>query len=150
MIRFLVIILLTVSLNNCSYEPILSNENLDFHFAKISSKGNEKINNIIEKNLSLKKHIGKRYEIFFTTKKSKEIVSSNEKGDATIYKLKVNLDYVLKHEGNELLVNTISKETTYNNITDKFELTQREENIIDNLSNNISSEILMAIRTLDR
>ena len=150
MIRFLVIILLTVSLNNCSYEPILSTENLDFHFAKISSKGNEKINNIIEKNLSLKKRIGKRYEIFFTTKKSKEIVSSNEKGDATIYKLKVNLDYVLKHEGNELLVNTISKETTYNNITDKFELTQREENIIDNLSNNISSEILMAIRTLDR
>lgn len=150
MIRFLVIILLTVSLNNCSYEPILSTENLDFHFTKISSKGNEKINNIIEKNLSLKKRIGKRYEIFFTTKKSKEIVSSNEKGDATIYKLKVNLDYVLKHEGNELLVNTISKETTYNNITDKFELTQREENIIDNLSNNISSEILMAIRTLDR
>ena len=150
MIRFLVVILLTVSLNNCSYEPILSTENLDFHFAKISSKGNEKINNIIEKNLSLKKRIGKRYEIFFTTKKSKEIVSSNEKGDATIYKLKVNLDYVLKHEGNELLVNTISKETTYNNITDKFELTQREENIIDNLSNNISSEILMAIRTLDR
>ena len=150
MIRFLVVILLTVSLNNCSYEPILSTENLDFHFAKISSKGNEKINNIIEKNLSLKKRIGKRYEIFFTTKKSKEIVSSNEKGDATIYKLKVNLDYVLKNEGNELLVNTISKETTYNNITDKFELTQREENIIDNLSNNISSEILMAIRTLDR
>ena len=150
MIRFLVIILLSVSLNNCSYEPILSTENLDFHFTKISSKGNEKINNIIEKNLSLKKRIGKRYEIFFTTKKSKEIVSSNEKGDATIYKLKVNLDYVLKHEGNELLVNTISKETTYNNITDKFELTQREENIIDNLSNNISSEILMAIRTLDR
>ena len=94
MIRFLVIILLTVSLNNCSYEPILSTENLDFHFTKISSKGNEKINNIIEKNLSLKKRIGKRYEIFFTTKKSKEIVSSNEKGDATIYKLKVNLDYV--------------------------------------------------------
>ena len=34
---------------------------------------------------------------------------------------------------------------TYNNIDDKFELLKYEENILDNLLENISSEILMTI-----
>ena len=43
------------------------------------------------------------------------------------------------------MVNLISKETVYDNLTDKFELSQYEENIQNNLIENISSEILLSL-----
>ena len=41
------------------------------------------------------------------------------------------------------------KEVTYNNINDKFELSQYEDNTVINLSNNISDDILTSLLTLD-
>ena len=78
------------------------------------------------------------------------ILSSNEKGDPTVYQLKIDTSYLLLKEKKNILVNKISKQIIYNNIDDKFELSQYENNIINNVALNISSEILMSVNALSK
>ena len=47
-----------------------------------------------------------------------------------------------------ILKNKISKEITYNNINDKFELLKYEENLTQNLSEKFTDDILVSITTL--
>ena len=134
----------------CSYEPILQNKKYDFQFVNIYFEGDSKINNIIKNDLMGRGNGLIKYEIKFKTQKLKEILSSNEKGDPTVYKIQINISYILFEKNKNILENEISKQIIYNNINDKFELSQYEENVINNLANNISSEILMSVNTLSK
>ena len=86
------ICLIFLILSSCSYKPILSKKNYDFQFVNINSNGERNINQIIIKNLSKNSKGTKKYDINFTTEKSKEIVSTNEEGDPRIYKLNISLN----------------------------------------------------------
>ena len=132
--KSIVIILIFILIQACSYEPLLASKKYDFQFIEVYSNGNEKINEIIKNNLVRKKSGNKKYDIKFTTKKIKEIVSSNQKGDPTIYKLKIETSYTILKKGNEIFNGKASKQTIYNNINDKFELLQHEENIIRSIN----------------
>ena len=134
----------------CSYEPILQNKKYDFQFVNIYFEGDSKINNIIKNDLMGRGNGLIKYDIKFKTEKLKEILSSNEKGDPTVYKIQINISYILFEKNKNILENEISKQIIYNNISDKFELSQYEENVINNLANNISSEILMSVNTLSK
>lgn len=134
----------------CSYEPILSNKKYNFELVNIYFEGNDKINKIIRNDLAAKSNGSIKYDLQFETVKFKEILSSNEKGDPTVYKIKINTSYSLLKENKKILVNKISKQIVYNNIDDKFELSQYEDSIIVNLAYNISSEILMSVTALSK
>ena len=116
----------------CSYEPILQNKKYDFQFVNIYFEGDSKINNIIKNDLMGRGNGLIKYDIKFKTEKLKEILSSNEKGDTTVYKIQINISYILFEKNKNILENEISKQIIYNNINDKFELSQYEENVIDN------------------
>lgn len=141
--KFILIFILILS--GCSYEPTLQNKKYNFSFDSISHEGEKNINEIVKSNLSKKTSGIKKYDINFSTRKEREVISSNAKGDPTIYKLKIYLYYVVFKDGEEFLKDTIEKQTTYNNITDKFELNKFENNILNSISENISDEILIAI-----
>ena len=47
-----------------------------------------------------------------------------------------------------MLSKSLKKKISYNNIKDKFELSKYEENILKNISDNISDEILLTINKL--
>ena len=47
-----------------------------------------------------------------------------------------------------MLSKSLKKKMSYNNIKDKFELSKYEENILKNISDNISDEILLNINKL--
>ena len=146
-LKFIVTFLI---LCGCSYEPVLLKKNYDFHFDKINSTGEIKINEIIINELSerAKYKNSVKYDIYFVSKKSREIISSNSKGDPKIYKLKLDIAYNLIKDNQIILKNDILKQATYNNINDKFELSQYEENITKNLANSISNEIFMSMTNL--
>ena len=82
--------------------------------------------------------------------KRKEIVTSDTKGDPKIYKLIINLEYQVDHNGEKIIDDQINKQITYNSIKDKYELSQYEDNLINNLSDSISQDILFAIKTLNK
>ena len=55
---------------------------------------------------------------------------------------------MVKKDGKALVTNKINKKTTYNNITDKFELENYEKSIINNLVSEISNNIILAISNI--
>ena len=72
-------------------------------------------------------------------------MSKDSKGDPSIFELIIDVNYSVKKDEKILIVNKINRKTTYNNITDKFELENYEKTIIHNLSKNISDKIIFSI-----
>ena len=138
-------------MNSCSYEPILTSKKNDFTLENISSNNDSRINVIIKKNLLERNNNSSdnNYDLSFTTEDEKEIVSSNESGDPTIFKIKITTNYSVSQNDKIIFTNKIEKQVNYNNIDDKFELLKYEENILNNLLKNISLEILMSITNLN-
>lgn len=147
--KFLVIIIFFF-ISSCAYEPILSKKNYNFEFKNISYEGNKKINNIIRNKLVNKNSSEKKYDIFFQTSKEKITVALDKKSDPTIFKITISLDYEIIKDGEKILSNTLKKHVTYNNIDDKFELSQKEEDILIYLSENLADEILNSVLVLDK
>ena len=76
----------------------------------------------------------KKYKINLYSTKDKQIVSSDSKGDPKNYKLQIKVDYKVLLNKKNIYENTAIKQATYNNITDKYELSQYENNITEILS----------------
>ena len=132
-------------LSNCAYEPILINKNYDFSIVVEKIDGDKKINSMIVNNFYNLKGKEKKYNLNLSSTKIKNVISKDSKGDPAIFELIINVNYSVKKDGKTLIVNKINKKTTYNNITDKFELENYEKSIIDNLSTNISDKIINSI-----
>ena len=148
--RIFIILIFILLAHSCKYEPILINKKFDYKFDDITYEGDEQINVIIKNDIIKKGNGSKKYDIKYVTAKDKKVFSSNEKGDPTIYSLKITTSYIILEDGVNILQNNIEKRVTYNNLNDKFELSKYERNIIENLSLNISSEILMSVTSLDK
>ena len=148
--KFFQITALIIILTSCAYEPILLNKKYDFYFSNIITNGNNEVNKIIKNSLLNRGNAtsNQKYDLYIESEKEKEIISSNSKGDPTVYKVNVYVKYKLEKNGKNIYGDTITRQATYNNINDKFELLQYEENIIKNLSQNISSDILVSITAL--
>ncbi len=133
-------------LNGCGYQPTLLKKNYDFSFANINSEGDSVINNIIKNYLLERSHdeSTKKFDLYISSKSDKKIVSSNKKGDPNIFKLIVTVDYNLKQSGEIIFKNKILKQTTYNNINDKFELLKYEDKIMKDLSESFANDILIS------
>ena len=133
----------------CSYVPVHINKDFNFQIIEINFEGEKFINEIIRNKLEINETGEKKYRIYYKTTKIKEIVSSDTKGDPKIFKLKINLEYIVYDEDKKIFENNIIKQISYDSIDDKYELSQYEENILKNLSNKISEDILFSIKLLN-
>ena len=143
--KFKFIFFLIIIISGCSYEPIYSKKEYKFGFKNINFNGEREINELIERNLTKKSTDSKVFDLEFSTEKNREIISSNAKGDPTIFKLNINLSYIVFKNNKEIVNDEIKKQVTYNNIDDKFELNKYEESIIKNIIESISDEMLISI-----
>ena len=142
---FLLLIVSIFILSACSYEPILLKKNYDFEFNKIEFSGDKTVNEIIKNRISRVSSGSKKYNIYYNSKIEKSVVSSNEKGDPTIFNLNIDLEYEITDEDKVIIKNKISKQSTYNDIKDKFELSNYEINSIKSLAKKIGDEIMMSL-----
>lgn len=143
--KFLLLIVSIFILSACSYEPILLKKNYDFEFNKIEFSGDKTVNEIIKNRISRVSSGNKKYNIYYNSKIEKSVVSSNEKGDPTIFNLNIDLEYKITDKEKVIIKNKISKQSTYNDIKDKFELSNYEINSIKSLSKKIGDEIMMSL-----
>ena len=148
--KIILIFIALFIISGCSYKPILVDKKNDITFENISSENKSKIDIILKKNLLERSSNTNKnsYDLYFSTKDEKEIVSSNENGDPTVFKIKIVTNYSLIQNDKIIFTNKIVKQVNYNNINDKFELLKYEESILDNLLRNISLEILTSITNL--
>ena len=145
-IKFFLILLL---INGCSYQPMLLEKEYDFRFNKINIMGERKVNDIIKNNLSKRASGSKYLNILIKTFKEKETISYNAKGDPKIFKIILTVEYSVERNENVLFSNKLIRETTYNNINDKFQLLEFEDDKLKNLAESISKEIIITIGNFD-
>ena len=144
-----ILILFLFGLLSCDYKPILSYKNYQFSINANNISGDDKINSIIINKFNNLKGNKKEYYINLTSTKEKKIISKNAKGDPVIFELIINVNYEVQRNDKILIKNNVIRKTTYNNISDKFELESYEKTIINNLATNISDRIMFSISELN-
>ena len=141
-----ILIFFLFALLSCDYKPILSKKkNNQFSIYVNEISGEEKINSIIINNFKNLQNNKKEYHLNLSSNKEKNIVSKDSKGDPSIFELIIDVNYKVKKDGEILIDDQLIRKTTYNNISDKFELDSYENIIINNLSTNISDKIIFSI-----
>ena len=140
-----IFIFLLFFLTNCGYEAVLNNQNYKFSINVNKTNGDQKINSLIINRFDKLKENQNKYNLILTSNQERIIISKDSKGDPSIFELKISVSYIVKKNGEILTSNKINKKTSYNNITDKFELESYEKTIIDNLVSEISDNIILSI-----
>ena len=148
-LQFFILFLFIVG---CGYTPVLLNQSYNISLNNINFNGDEEVNDNILSSLNRSVKGGdKIYNLSVATSKVKTTLTKDEKGDPKIFQMEVIADVIILDEKFEHIKEiTFNKKNTYNNINDKFELDKFEEIMIQNLSNNISNDILLKINNLNR
>ncbi len=151
--RFLIsIIVLSLALTNCGFNPIYGSKNNNFEIIEIINKNENKNSFAIETiilSLSNKKSSNKLkleldYKHLVTT------ILKDSKGDPSKKKLSIIVNLNVKDEKNNVITNkSFDEEFSYNVQSDKFGMAQYENNITDNLNNKISNDIIFLLGTLN-
>ena len=151
-------LILFIFLLSCGYSPILKHKEYSFEIKYVEKIGDKKINSHIDK--QLKKFKKKKevvnteinkisYNITLNSTLIKNTISKDSKGDPSIFELQITTDVIITNNSNNSVVERqINKKITYNNLTDKFELNRYENNLIQNLSINISNRIVSILSNL--
>jgi len=148
-IKKLTFILIFFLLTNCGYEAIYSKKNIsNISINKIILEGNKKINRkiITQANLSTNNNETYAYDLTLISNKTIESTARDNSGNTSVYKTTITVKFYLKDPNNQ---NQIFKEKdftssfSYNNIKNKFDLSQYQKNIENNLINKIAEEIII-------
>ena len=148
-IKKLTFILIFFLLANCGYEAIYLKKNIsNISINKIILEGNKKINRqiITQANLSKNNNETYAYDLTLISNKTIESTARDNSGNTSVYKTTITVKFYLKDPNNQ---NQIFKEKdftssfSYNNIKNKFDLSQYQKNIELNLIEEISKEIMI-------
>jgi len=149
----IIILFFIFGLTSCSYKPIFLEKNYDFEIKEVILSGNKDINRIIKNKFNFVKsnedNKNKNYIIQINTKKNKETISKDSKGDPLKFEIIILVEYKVISDGKIILNNKIEKNNIYNNDSDQFKLEQTEEIILENLSESISGIIISSIINLN-
>ena len=146
-------LILFIFLSSCGYSPVLTQKEYLFEIYNVDKIGNKKINSFIEKQLNSykSKEDSKKisFNIILNSNLTKETISKDSKGDPSIFELQITTDVkIINNIDNSTVGREINKKLTYNNLTDKFELSRYEDTLIQNLSLNIGKKIISILSNL--
>ena len=145
MIKKICFSMLFVTLASCGFEPIFSKKNSEIVINELQLNGDKGINRKIISNLNIKEknqsELG--YILILDSNKIIEVVSKDKSGNASIYKTTLNVDIALRKEDELIKDKKFNLSFTYNNIKNKFDLSEYQRNIEANLINKITEEILI-------
>ena len=143
----IIFILSFLLITNCGFKPILVKSNYDFSINIKNSLGSDRVNRQITGSLE-NLNGSSNYQVSLISNEQKNTISKDSKGDPSILEIILNLNYKVE-KGNEILIDkNLVQRSTYNNISDKFELSKSEEILVQNLTENFIQEIVSSISSL--
>ena len=134
--------------NGCGFKPILVGSDYNFLIQIGSMTGDSQINSKIENKLKAFNGTKRLFKLDLSSKETKNILSKDSKGDPNILELVINLSYKLSDNGKILVNRSLTQRSSYNNISDKFELSKSEDILKDNLVENLVSDIISSATNL--
>ena len=148
---FISIIFLSLILTNCGFKPIYNTKNSNFEIIEIENKNENKNSFFIEKIIMSHSNedAKNKVKIEIDYKQSISTILKDTKGDPSKKKISIDLILKVKNDRDNVLENqSFNEEFSYDVQSDKFSMTQYEENIVKNLNNKISSDIIFLLGTL--
>ena len=144
-------IILSIILTNCGFKPIYSSKNSNFEIIEIINENENKNSFGIEKMVMAlsNQEAVKKVKLEMSYKQTFSTILKDNKGDPSKKKLSISVNLIVKNEKDNVLTNkNFSEEFSYDVQSDKFNMTQYEDNITNNLNNKISNDIIFLLGTL--
>ena len=139
-----------ILMSSCGFEPIYSTKNE----SKISIKkiqiesGDRKINRKIISALSLKTSNEKNaYNLLLSSSQKLDVVSKDSTGNAAVYKTTIKIKISLLKDNKIEKERSFESSFTYNNIENKFDLSEYQKNIEINLIQKLTEEIFIFLKS---
>jgi outer membrane lipopolysaccharide assembly protein LptE/RlpB len=143
------LILLFTLVYNCGFQPILTNTVDSFSISIENSSGSKRVNKIIGDTISSFKDSNNIYNIILISTETNNVISRTNKGDPNILEIIVDLNYTIKKNNKILFEKSTSERSTYNNISDKFELKKSKDILVKNLAENLAQDIILTISSIN-
>ena len=138
---------------SCGYTPIYqTDQKLNIKLDTINSSGNKDISREIAKNLEKHKdnETNNVFDLFINSNKKEDIVTKDKKGNATSYKLTLEVDINLSNISNDKnFTKKFSRNMSFNSKNNKFELDQYRLNLEKNMISQILQDIDIYLRNLE-
>ncbi|WP_415320838.1 hypothetical protein ABXT63_06965 [Candidatus Pelagibacter sp. Uisw_092] len=134
----------------CGYEPLyLKNNNLEKSIKTIKFEGNEKINRKIISFLGLKemKNSKLNFELKLISQKKLEVISKDKGGNPSVYKNSIIVDLLLNDGQKIIKQKQFNVSFVYNNINNKFDLSQYQKSIETNLIDEVCEKIFIFLKS---
>tara|TARA_B110000238_G_C15990007_1_gene379849 strand:+ start:88 stop:549 length:462 start_codon:yes stop_codon:yes gene_type:complete len=138
----------------CGYNPIYSKK--DHYNVSIENyflEGDKDINRKLISLLSLKKSESQKissYDLILSSKKIVQTIAKDNLGNTSIYKTTISVDFTLKNlkTGTKVFRSkSFNADFSYNNLANKFDLSQYQKTIEVNLLTRIAEEITIFINS---
>ena len=130
---------------SCGYTPIYqTDQNSKIKLNVINYSGDKKLGRSITKGIERLKNnkSDNIYNLNFTSIKKESVASKDKKGNISTYKMLIEVDFnLINKEKNKIFSKKFKKETTYNSMNNKFELSQYKLNLEKNMISQILRDI---------
>ena len=144
----IILILSFLLLVSCGYQPIFSSKTSNFLIEEIIYNKNDKISLKIRNNLtylSKTENYIRVIKLKLRSEKKIDISSKDSKGDPLVYKMTISTNIEI-YSNNELsMKKNITKNFSYKNTENKFDLKQYEKTIENNLIETIKEDIIVIL-----
>ena len=138
---------------SCGYTPIYqTDQKLNIKIDTISLLGDKNISRKIFKNLEKYRdsETNNIFDLFINSTKREDVVTKDKKGNATSYKLTLEVDINLTNNSNNTnFKRKFSKDMSFNSKNSKFELDQYRLNLEKNMISQILQEINLYLKNLE-
>ena len=135
------------------YEPLFSTKNLSYYIVDIENVNSDNVTQKISKNLNnnrVKIDNKKGYLLKISSSKNSAVVSRDTKGQVTNYEMIVNVEVKVFNNNSLVPLNILqfNENFSYKNQTNKSNLNQYKINIMNNMINTISRDIIIKLQSL--
>lgn len=146
--RLALLLLIYIFFNSCGYSPIYKSIK-EFNYSQIIYNGDKKLNRQISSALSLKEDKNNNSLNKLTIEANKKILvtSKNSKGQIQSYRMVIYLNLIIENSEKKTQQKTFVKDFSYNTKNNKFELSEYENQIENNLIKDIIEEINIYLNT---
>jgi len=138
-------------LTNCfGYKPIFSSSNINYNIKDVKNITQDKVSNYIARKLKSYKSDDKKKDISIeiSSTNKERVLSKDTKGDPIIFEMNIIVDVKLTLEGQNTKNFQFKENFSYNNRSNKFDLKLYKDNLQKNISEKITKNIILKIRSL--
>jgi len=143
-------LILIFFITSCGYNPIYQNKNFEnFQYQEISYDGDEDTNIKIIRTLNIIENSNSKNKLFISSSYTVDEISKNSKGEIKLYNTALVVILELKDSNNKRInFKNISKEFSYSNKTNKYDLVEYQKLVKNNLLDSIIYEINLFLNSL--